>query len=600
MRRASLPLGILVIGGFVATWHLGSLGPGNPYYAAATRSMSTDWRHFFFASFDPGGFLSVDKPPFGLWLQALSARLLGYAPWSVALPDVIAGTLAPVLLWSLICRRLGQVAGTVAALALILTPISVAVERDTVFESILTLLLLGAVGTAIRAITTGRWRWTLATAILLGLAFNTKFWAGLLVLPALTLAFAAQREKSLAARQLIVGALALAAVSVSWVAVVDHTPAAQRPFVGGSATNREADLVTHYDGLARLGWFGATRAPGEGSITQPTTGPDGGPGPLRLVSPELAAQAGWLLPPALAGAAWLVRSRRRWDAEQRTLALILGGWGLTGYAVFSLEGGTFHAYYLAELAPPLAAWAGVAAGALWTRLSRGGAGVWRLPMVVAVTAAWEAWILTSAPSGFLWLLPGLGLAPLLAMATGWSRRARPLARAMPAIAASATALLLALPPAAWVGSTLAASSDGLTPYAGPRSSAPTGAAQADPTRLGLAAFLVAHQDGWRFVAATATARTAAPLIILSGAPVMAMGGFAGADPVLANEPLSDILRRRQVRFFLLSASGAESRFARSIELDVRGSCPAQRPGAPALGGLVPALPPGEALYLCSA
>src|SRR4051794_22164376 len=59
---------------------------GNTYYAAAVLSMLQNWRAFFFASFDAGGFVTVDKPPVGLWTQVLSARLLGFNGMALLLP----------------------------------------------------------------------------------------------------------------------------------------------------------------------------------------------------------------------------------------------------------------------------------------------------------------------------------------------------------------------------------------------------------------------------------------------------------------------------------------------------------------------------------
>ncbi|MCU1355376.1 MAG: putative Membrane protein, partial [Acidimicrobiales bacterium] len=49
------------------TWRLDVNRLGNQYYAAAARSMGGSWHAFFFASFDPGGYISVDKPPVALW-----------------------------------------------------------------------------------------------------------------------------------------------------------------------------------------------------------------------------------------------------------------------------------------------------------------------------------------------------------------------------------------------------------------------------------------------------------------------------------------------------------------------------------------------------
>src|SRR6266700_1186163 len=50
-------------------------GYANSYYAAAVKSMLQSWHNFFFVSFDAAGFVSVDKPPLGLWLQAASAKI---------------------------------------------------------------------------------------------------------------------------------------------------------------------------------------------------------------------------------------------------------------------------------------------------------------------------------------------------------------------------------------------------------------------------------------------------------------------------------------------------------------------------------------------
>jgi 4-amino-4-deoxy-L-arabinose transferase-like glycosyltransferase len=57
----------------------------NVYYAATVKNMLLSWHNFFFASFD-AGFVSVDKPPLGFWIQAVSAYLFGFHPWSLRCP----------------------------------------------------------------------------------------------------------------------------------------------------------------------------------------------------------------------------------------------------------------------------------------------------------------------------------------------------------------------------------------------------------------------------------------------------------------------------------------------------------------------------------
>ncbi|HEY4036896.1 MAG TPA: hypothetical protein VGL94_23305 [Ktedonobacteraceae bacterium] len=67
--------GIMIISLFMNFFQLGQNGFGNLYYAAGIRSMLDSWHTFFFVSFDPGGFVTLDKPPLGFWLQALSAKI---------------------------------------------------------------------------------------------------------------------------------------------------------------------------------------------------------------------------------------------------------------------------------------------------------------------------------------------------------------------------------------------------------------------------------------------------------------------------------------------------------------------------------------------
>jgi 4-amino-4-deoxy-L-arabinose transferase-like glycosyltransferase len=63
-------------------------GFGNEYYSAGRLSMTRSLRNFVYNAFDPGGILAMDKPPLALWAQAISARLFGFTPLSVLVPQV--------------------------------------------------------------------------------------------------------------------------------------------------------------------------------------------------------------------------------------------------------------------------------------------------------------------------------------------------------------------------------------------------------------------------------------------------------------------------------------------------------------------------------
>ena len=153
-------------------------GYGNTYYAAAVRSMTLSWKNFFFGAFDPGGFITVDKPPVFLWVGALSARIFGYSTWSMLLPSAFAGAASVGLLWLIVRRYFGTTAATIAGLVLALTPISVAVNRLNLPEPFMILALVGAAGATLQSLESRRWwAWTALAGCLVGVAFNTKMLA---------------------------------------------------------------------------------------------------------------------------------------------------------------------------------------------------------------------------------------------------------------------------------------------------------------------------------------------------------------------------------------------------------------------------------------
>src|ERR1700751_5638199 len=104
-------VGVMLISLFMNFYQLGQNGFGNLYYAAGIRSMMDNWHNFFFVSFDPGGFVTIDKPPLGFWLQTASAKLFGFSGFSILLPEALAGVLSVALLYYLVSRVFGSVPG---------------------------------------------------------------------------------------------------------------------------------------------------------------------------------------------------------------------------------------------------------------------------------------------------------------------------------------------------------------------------------------------------------------------------------------------------------------------------------------------------------
>jgi 4-amino-4-deoxy-L-arabinose transferase-like glycosyltransferase len=603
-----LALGVvLLIAVFLNFFQLTANGFGNLYYAAAVKSMLTSWHTFFFVSFDAGGFVSVDKPPVDLWLQTASAKLFGFSPFSVLLPQALAGLLSVALLYFLVQRTFGVLAGLLAALALALTPISVVANRANIVDSLLVLTVLAAAWAVSKAAETGRLRWLLLCAALVGLGFNIKMLEAYLVVPAFALVYllGAPRRWLTRLGQLALAGVALLVVSFSWAEAVDLTPASQRPYVGSSAANSEVQLALGYNGIDRLLGFVRFGSRPTGAANPLSafargfmSGENGAPGPFRLLNQQLGGQVSWLLPLAVIGLlviCWRLRPRRPpegWRAwrpmplnREEQGVMLWGMWLLTQVVFFSVAG-FFHAYYLVMLAPAICALFGIGVLALWAEYRRSGWQGWLLPAALVVTALVQARLVAAAGGWNGWLGPlvvALCLASACALVIArlanqqrlpvwlqrwgtslresvWQRFGVRLTNSLAFSAAIAAlgvfALLLA--PTAWSIVSVQHSS-GMLPIAGPPRQNGLFAglgnlrlqAQADPKLID---YLEAHQGDARYLVATPSAIQAAPIILATNQPVMAMGGFAGSDPILTPASLAKLVQQGEVRFFLLASN----------------------------------------------
>ncbi|MGA9085117.1 MAG: ArnT family glycosyltransferase [Methanoregula sp.] len=266
-RAECLLCAILALSAFLNIWNIWNQGDTNYYYSAAVKSMLVNPVAGFFNSFDPAGFITVDKPPVGLWVQAAFAAVLGFHDWILILPQALAGIGSVALIYFIVSRPFGKPAGFVAALALALTPIFVAIARNGTMDSQLIFVLLLAVWAVLRAARERSLPWFLVSAILIGIGFNIKLIQAYIIVPAvLGVYIIGTTDYTWKKRILHVGlaVLVLLAVSLSWAAVVDSIPAEQRPYIGGSGDNTVLGLAINYNGLNRLGLNGLLGGQGNG------------------------------------------------------------------------------------------------------------------------------------------------------------------------------------------------------------------------------------------------------------------------------------------------------------------------------------------------
>jgi 4-amino-4-deoxy-L-arabinose transferase-like glycosyltransferase len=546
---------------FAATlygWRL-SIGEANGYYAAGVLSGAQSWKAFFFGSLDAGSYITVDKPPMSLWVMALSARTFGFNAWSILLPQAVEGVATIAVLYAAVRRAAGPVAGLVAALALTLTPMVVAINRDTNPDTLLVLLLVVAAWACLAAIDSGRLRYLVLCGAMVGCAFNTKMLQAFVALPALALVYllAGKGTWLRRIRDLLVAGAALAVSGLWWLLTVDLIPLNDRPYVGSSRDGTVLDLVLGYNGAGRL--LGNTGG-----------GPGGAPGLMRLFNNILAPQISWLLPfvaVALVGGLIWCRQRPRTDLGRASL-ILWGSWLAVHYLVLSFATGNFHPYYSNTMAPAIAALTGIGVAAL--------ADSWTLPAAIAAGGAWSFVLLSRKPNWLPWLpwaiVAATGIAVVTLVAVRFASRAR--VRAAGVVVGLAAVLA---GPAAYATSPLYGQMTAWNsgdPLAGP-SPRPGVQYRPGPVRSPLAAplvaYLIAHQDGATWLAAVPKASFGYPLILQTGRPVIVIGGFTGKDKAMTLPKLQAYVRTGRLHYLLLDPTSMLR--TQGIAPWVRQNCP---------------------------
>ncbi|MEU7897695.1 glycosyltransferase family 39 protein [Nonomuraea sp. NPDC049152] len=616
--------GVLAVAFVLYAW--ASSGMANEYYSAAILSGTKGWKAFFFGALDPGSFITVDKPPLALWVMGLSARIFGFGTWSMLLPQAVAGVAAVAVVFSAVRRSAGHAAALVAAVVMTLTPITVAINRDNNPDTVLVLLLVSAAWFALEAIRRGRLR-LLLCALLVGLAFNAKMLQAYLVVPAFVVAYAvcAPAPFLRRIRHLLAAGVVLAVSSAWWMVVVDLWPAASRPYVGGSTDNSVWDLVIGYNGLGRI--FG--QGGGRGG---PSFGGESGAG--RLFNDVMAGQISWLLPfcaVALVFAALNRRTLREHGAAWLVWGgWLLVHYAVFSFSSGTFH--PYYATALAPAVAAVTGmggvlmWRGYRESRAWAWVLPAAValtGAWAF-VVLRRTNEFVPWLAWAVAVAAALAVAGLVVARLRAgrlRAGGAGRRTA----WWPAAGAVVVALFAGLAgPAAYAVTTLGSPVNGTNPTAGPSSGmgrfgqgspggfpgrppgqqgqdGPPLTGQPSPPLTGqpgqdgqdgqpgqdgdrmrggggpgrevdaeLTAYLEQHQEGATWLVAVGSAGQASSLILETGKPVIAMGGFTGSDPAMSVDRLRELVASGRLKYVL--SGGGQDRGSAEVTAWVRENC----------------------------
>ena len=581
---------ILLLAAFLYTFKIWGDGFANAYYAAGVYSMGQNAHAFFFNSLDSAGFVTIDKPPLGFWIQVAFTKVFGFAGWVLVLPEAISGVLSVYLIYMMVKTRFGRGAGLVSAIVLTLTPIFAAVSRNNTIDGILIVLLVLAAGEAIKAAERGSMKHLIFSGILIGLGFNVKMLQAYMIVPAVYLTyliFAKQKfiKKILACA---LSAAILIALSLSWVAAVDLTDEDSRPYIGSSDTNSALELAIGYNGLNRLlgrssplngntvyddggralqkrpdaivpGAYNpapAQRPPKNGQNLPPNQpdkqsggvmGEAGETSLIRLFNDKNAGQISWFMLPAMAAAlaALVFLFIKKYRQDKKFAAYFFFAMSLIPmYIYFSFAEGITHRYYFAMMGPPIAALMGIgfhyltgAKRRIWIPAAFAAAAIVQL-IIHGLYNGWLGWLIPVCAAVFV-----LSLAAMVVM-TVKKAKAKTIAALM--------SVLLILP-GIWAATPAVYSDNSQLPIAGPELIKQKDSFDRRIDLSPLIDYLEQNRDGAKYlVMAESSMQFGAELILHSGEAVMVLGGFNGGDQVLTLDKFIAEVETGNVRYAVLS------------------------------------------------
>lgn len=588
---------ILVLSVVLNFTNLSIEGYANTFYAAGVKSMFMNLKNFFFASFDPAGFVTIDKPPLGFWLQTISAKIFGFSGFSIILPQAIAGVLSILIIYCLVKKYFGTLAGLISALCLAVTPITVAAGRNNTIDNLLLITSLLACLLILKASENGKFKFLVLSMICIGIGFNIKMVEAYMVAPAVYLTYLLSSNIRLKKRiiHLILGTIILMIVSFSWAVIVDSIPSANRPFIGSSTNNTVMELIIGHNGLQRVGLntnfnFNKNdrRQIGNGSNNMQqneradrfnnrinnnaygTMRNSSNPGILRLFSNNnMSDQIGWMLPFAIVGILSLILSQKVKlpfnNGEKLSLVLWIT-WLLTEFIYFSFVRNITHTYYLTTMAPSIAALCGIGLSNMWNLYKSKGRSSWLLSLALIINAVVEIRILSynyNINIGYkiVMLITAILSAGAFIVLTInnifilRNNENKYLFIGKSAAVVGVIGILTA--PVVWSFTPMFYSMNGSSPSAGLELVRSNQGRNNDSQNYSkLIKFLEGNRKDEKYLVAVPSATSyGSELILKTGEPVMAIGGFSGSDKIITVDEFKQLVDKGEVRYAIVNSSG---------------------------------------------
>jgi len=604
---------ILTVSAFLNIFMIWKLGFANKYYAAGVYSMGENLHAFFFNSLDSVGFITIDKPPLGFWIQVMFAKLFGFNGTALILPQSIASVVSVYLLYRIIRKRFSKGAGLVAAAILALTPIFVAVARNNTIDGILILLLILASQQALVATEKSSMKHLVLAGVFIGLGFNVKMLQAFVIVPAIYLTYLIFAKQKLIKRIFIcaLSAIIMLAISLSWVVIVDMIPEEYRPYIGSSDDNSAINLVIGHNGLSRI--FNVRNNPsgdnntnntlpnkqninpenmsnnkltqdnldrdamsnkkpplpntknnvGDGQMPMkppinyvPNKGRAGGEtgeeGIFRLYNEQNAGQISWFVLPAILTCIliiWLVL-KNKFNFNPKSIALLYFALCFIPiFIYFSYSSGIAHRYYYATLAPFLA---GLVAIGYYYLVN---AKMYWIPTVFIPSCLAQLYIQYLYKDWFDFLIPIsiiIFVVAIVIMIVAIIKKAK-----KSILLAMLCALFIL--PFMWSITPMIYNDNSQLPIAGPELVKQNDKFDTELDISGLIDYLNENRNDATYLAMTTSSMSmGAELILQSGEAVMALGGFNGSDNTLTLDEFIEMINNNDVRYAVIRNNNKNS------------------------------------------
>ena len=154
-------------------------------YSATSLNTGTSLHNWFFPSIFIDGSIIADKPPLFFWIQGLFLKILGPTNMALRLPAALCGTSCVVLLYLILRRTYGVLTAFAGGLFLAIAPIDVNFSRGVFLEPLTTALILLSIFMLLIGVERKQVKFIYIASAVIGIAFMSKLWQGLLPVPAL-------------------------------------------------------------------------------------------------------------------------------------------------------------------------------------------------------------------------------------------------------------------------------------------------------------------------------------------------------------------------------------------------------------------------------